>query len=166
MSEISKLNQFFSIKKIDNITTNLQITDNSMLQAIVGEFNQNLKELENLTNTTIFFRGNSITVKGKQENIKVDKSKTPIWTLLKCDRKDIDPIVSVIQIGAQDLTVDKTRLKPAIIKTNPLIDETIKAITWFFVRVERQEVKAKNAPAINQLVKYDINITLLSGFPK
>ena len=70
MSEISKLNQFFSIKKIDNITTNLQITDNSMLQAIVGEFNQNLKELENLTNTTIFFRGNSITVKGKQENIK------------------------------------------------------------------------------------------------
>jgi len=46
------------------------------------------------------------------------------------------------------------------------MDEIIKAITWFFVRVERQEVKAKNAPAINQLVKYDIKITLLSGFPK
>ena len=55
--------------------------------------------------------------------------------------KDIDPIVSVIQIGAQDLTVDKTRLKPAIININPLMDEIIKAITWFFVRVERQEVK-------------------------
>ena len=112
----------------------------------------------------IFIQRHKIIIETK--NIKVDKSKTPIWTLLKCDKKDIDPIVSVIQIGAQDLTVDKTRLKPAIININPLMDEIIKAITWFFVRVERQEVKAKNAPAINQLVKYDIKITLLSGFPK
>ena len=112
----------------------------------------------------IFIQRHKIIIETK--NIKVDKSKTPIWTLLKCDKKDIDPIVSVIQIGAQDLTEDKTRLKPAIININPLMDEIIKAITWFFVRVERQEVKAKNAPAINQLVKYDIKITLLSGFPK
>ena len=33
--------------------------------AIVGEFNSNLLELEKLTNTNIFFRGNSITIKGK-----------------------------------------------------------------------------------------------------
>jgi phosphate starvation-inducible PhoH-like protein len=37
--------------------------------SIVGEFNKNLIELEKLTNTTIFFRGNSITVKGKNEDI-------------------------------------------------------------------------------------------------
>ena len=99
----------------------------------------------------MFIQRHKIIIETK--NIKVDESKTPICTLLKCDRKDIDPIVSVIQIGAQDLTEDKTRLKPAIIKINPLMDEIIKAITWFFVRVDRQEVRAKKAPAINQLVK-------------
>ena len=59
MSEISKLNQSLIIKKIDTETINLQITNNSMLMSIVGEFNQNLKELEKITNTNIFFRGNS-----------------------------------------------------------------------------------------------------------
>ena len=36
-----------------------------MLMAIVGQFDQNLKDLSKLTNTDIFFRGNSITCKGK-----------------------------------------------------------------------------------------------------
>ena len=63
MSEISKLDQSLIIKKIDTETINLQITNNSMLMSIVGEFNQNLKELEKITNTNIFFRGNSITCK-------------------------------------------------------------------------------------------------------
>ena len=33
---------------------NIQILDNEYLISIVGEFNQNLKELEKLTNTTYF----------------------------------------------------------------------------------------------------------------
>jgi len=70
MSEISKLDQNLIIKKIDSETINIQITNNEMLMLIVGEFNQNLKELERLTNTNIFFRGNSITCKGKEGNLK------------------------------------------------------------------------------------------------
>ena len=70
MSEISKLNQYINIKKIDKGTLNIQILNNEILISIVGQFNQNLIELEKLTNTTIFFRGNSITVKGNSENIK------------------------------------------------------------------------------------------------
>ena len=69
MSEISKLDQDLTIKKIDSKTINIQITNNQMLMAIVGQFNQNLKELEKLTNTIIFFRGNSITCKGKEANL-------------------------------------------------------------------------------------------------
>ena len=38
--------------------------------SIVGEFNQNLKELEKLTNTNVFFRGNSITCKGKERDLQ------------------------------------------------------------------------------------------------
>ena len=69
MSEISKLDQSLIIKKIDKETINLQILNNKILAAVVGEFNQNLIELEKLTKTTIFFRGNSITIKGKNEKI-------------------------------------------------------------------------------------------------
>ena len=70
MSEISKFDQSFIIKKIDSETINIQINDNDMLISIVGQFNQNLKELEKLSNTMIFFRGNSITCKGKKINLK------------------------------------------------------------------------------------------------
>ena len=70
MSEISKLEQSLIIRKIDRKTVNIQITNNPMLMSIVGEFNQNLKELEKITNTNIFFRGNSIICKGKESNLK------------------------------------------------------------------------------------------------
>jgi phosphate starvation-inducible protein PhoH and related proteins len=69
MSEISNLEQNYIIKKIDNNTSHIQILDNNLLMSVVGEFNCNLIELEKLTNTTIFFRGNSLTIKGKNENV-------------------------------------------------------------------------------------------------
>jgi len=69
MSEISKLEQKIIIKKIDDETLNIQILDNDILSSVVGEFNANLKQLEKLTQTTLYFRGNSITIKGKKDNI-------------------------------------------------------------------------------------------------
>ena len=54
MSEISKLDQNLIIKKIDKETINLQISDNEMLMSIVGQFDQNLKELSKLTTTNVF----------------------------------------------------------------------------------------------------------------
>ena len=68
MSKIDKLEKNFIIKKIDKETVNIQISDNDTLMAIVGAFNVNLLDLEKLTNTTIFFRGNSITAKGSSES--------------------------------------------------------------------------------------------------
>ena len=65
MSEISKLEQNLIIKKIDKETVNISINDNEMLMAIVGEFDQNLKNLSKLTQTDVYFRGNSITCKGR-----------------------------------------------------------------------------------------------------
>tara|TARA_X000001036_G_C20606178_1_gene777035 strand:- start:89 stop:1093 length:1005 start_codon:yes stop_codon:yes gene_type:complete len=66
MSEISKLDQNLIVKKIDGETVNVQITDNEMLMSIVGQFDQNLKNLAKETKTNIFFRGNSITCKGNK----------------------------------------------------------------------------------------------------
>ncbi len=71
MSEISKLDQNLILKKIDDKTINIQITDNEMLMSIVGQFDQNLKDLAKMTTTEVFFRGNSITCKGKRENINI-----------------------------------------------------------------------------------------------
>ena len=55
MSEISKLEQNIIVKKIDNETTNIQVTNNEMLISVVGQFDQNLKDLSKLTDTSSIF---------------------------------------------------------------------------------------------------------------
>ena len=69
MSEISKIEQNLIIKKIDKETVNLSINNNEMLMTIVGQFDQNLKDLSKLTKTDVYFRGNSITCKGDKEKL-------------------------------------------------------------------------------------------------
>ena len=71
MSEISKLEQNLVIKNIDKETVNISITNNETLMAIVGQFDQNLKNLSKLTNTELYFRGNSITCKGEKEKLSI-----------------------------------------------------------------------------------------------
>ena len=69
MSKISKIENKLIIKKIDKETTNIQILDNNVLLSVVGGFKSNVVELEKLTKTKLFFRGNSITAKGQYEDI-------------------------------------------------------------------------------------------------
>jgi phosphate starvation-inducible PhoH-like protein len=42
-----------------------------MLMTIVGQFDQNLKNLSKLTNTDVYFRGNSITCKGNKDKLAI-----------------------------------------------------------------------------------------------
>ncbi len=69
MLEAKNLDKEISIKKIDSETANIKIFNNDILMAIVGEFNKNLIQIEKLTETNLFFRGNSITVKGNKTSI-------------------------------------------------------------------------------------------------
>ena len=69
MSKIENLDQNYSIKKVDRETINIKVYNNDILVSVVGEFNKNLNELEKLTKTKIFFRGNSITIKGNNGEI-------------------------------------------------------------------------------------------------
>ena len=70
MSKIENLDQNYSIKKIDKETINIKVHNNDILVSVVGEFNSNLNELEKLTKAKIYFRGNSITIKGNLDEIK------------------------------------------------------------------------------------------------
>ena len=51
---------------------NVNIFNNKILMEIVGSFDNNLKELEKISGSKIYFRGNSIAIKGdKYANQKV-----------------------------------------------------------------------------------------------
>ena len=41
---------------------------------VVGEFNENLKELEKITNTNLYSRGNSILIKSTSEKNEIAKN--------------------------------------------------------------------------------------------
>jgi len=61
-----------SINYGNNDSININIFNNKILMEIVGSFDNNLKELEKISGSKIFFRGNSIVIKGdKNANEKV-----------------------------------------------------------------------------------------------
>ena len=65
---------------------NVRIFNNKILMGIVGSFDNNLKELEKISGSKIYFRGNSIAIKGdKYANEKV---KDAIEYLIQCFRSD------------------------------------------------------------------------------
>ncbi len=73
---------------------NINIFNNEMLMEIVGSFDSNLKEIEKLSGSKIYFRGNSLTIKGKKTSN--EKAKDAIEYLIdrfrsdrKIDRNDI-----------------------------------------------------------------------------
>ena len=83
-----------SITYRDDNSINIHIFNNRILMGIVGSFDNNLKELEKISGSKIYFRGNSIAIKGdKSANEKV---KDAIEYLInrfisdkKIDRNDI-----------------------------------------------------------------------------
>jgi len=70
---LKKLNPDLKFVYSDNNSISVVFQNNELLMGVVGEFDSNLKELEKLTNTNIYFRGNSILIKsnyGKNEIVK------------------------------------------------------------------------------------------------
>ena len=58
----------------DNDTLSIIFQNNEVLLGVVGEFNNNIKELEKITNTKIYSRGNSILVKSTPKNNELIKN--------------------------------------------------------------------------------------------
>ena len=75
MSSLTKKNISSSLKFVysDNNSLSVIFHDNNLLMGVVGEFNKNLKDLENITKSSLYSRGNSIVIKAdpkKNELIK------------------------------------------------------------------------------------------------
>jgi len=70
---LNKLKKDLKFVYSDNDTLSIIFNNNEILMGVVGEFNNNLKELEKITETKIYSRGNSILVKSsstKNELVK------------------------------------------------------------------------------------------------
>ncbi len=69
-----KLNSDLKFVYSENDTLSIIFQSNELLLGVVGEFNNNIKELENVTNTNIYSRGNSIVVKSNQKKNELVKN--------------------------------------------------------------------------------------------
>ena len=58
----------------DNNTLSVIFDDNDLLMGIVGEFNKNLKELERITESNLYSRGNSILIKSSPDKNEIVKN--------------------------------------------------------------------------------------------
>jgi len=69
-----KHNQYLKFVYSDNNNLSIIFQSNELLSNVVGEFNSNIKELEKITNTNIYTRGNSISVKGSGKENEIIKN--------------------------------------------------------------------------------------------
>ena len=85
-----------SIQYGNDDSISINIFNNEILVGLVGSFDSNLKELEKISGSKIFFRGNSITIKGdKITNEKVKDAIEYLINRFKSDNKiDKNDIIS------------------------------------------------------------------------
>ena len=76
MSSIIRKNINSSLKFVysDNNTLSVIFSDNDLLLGVVGEFNKNLKELEKITQSNLYSRGNSILIKSSLQKNEIVKN--------------------------------------------------------------------------------------------
>ena len=69
-----KINSTLKFVYSDNNSLSVIFHDNDLLMGVVGEFNENLKELEKITNTSLYSRGNSILIKSTPKQNEITKN--------------------------------------------------------------------------------------------
>ena len=114
MSNIAQKNLKSELRFVysENNTLSIIFQNNELLLGVVGEFNNNLKELERITETKIYSRGNSILV--KSDTIKNNLVKNAIQFLTNqflyngtIEKKDIISSVSKFMINEKNKNMEK-----------------------------------------------------------
>ena len=68
------INSYLKFVYSENDTLSIIFQNNELFSGVLGEFNNNIKELEKITKTNIYTRGNSISIKTDQKNNEKIKS--------------------------------------------------------------------------------------------
>ena len=109
MSKIAQKNNKSDLKFVysENNTLSIIFKNNDILLGVVGEFNNNLKELEKITNTKIYSRGNSILVKSNSDKNNLIKNAIifladQFITNGNIEKKDIISSVSKFMINEKN----------------------------------------------------------------
>tara|TARA_B100001123_G_C15138749_1_gene958587 strand:+ start:119 stop:1138 length:1020 start_codon:yes stop_codon:yes gene_type:complete len=100
---------------------NVSIFNNKILMGIVGSFDNNLKELEKVSGSKIYFRGNSIAIKGeKYANEKVKDAIEYLVDRFRSDKKiDRNDIMTSLNNDMIKDTKNQSTIQPLeeVIKT-------------------------------------------------
>ena len=64
----------------DNNSLSVIFHNNELLMGVAGEFNKNLKELEKMTNSSLYSRGNSIMIKSDPQKNELIKNAIQFLT--------------------------------------------------------------------------------------
>ncbi len=121
MSNLIKKNIISKLKYVysENNTLSIIFQNNDLLLGVAGEFNNNLKELEKITNTSLYSRGNSILVKSDPEKNNLIKNAIQFLTEQflnngTIEKKDIISSINEFMIDEKNNTEKKVEF---IIKT-------------------------------------------------
>ncbi len=116
----SKINPDLKYVYSENNALSIVFQSNELLLGVLGEFNNNLKELEKITNTSIYSRGNSILLKNTPEKNEIIKNA--IQFLVNqflnngtLERKDIESSINKFMIDEK--VTNKSGNVEYIIKT-------------------------------------------------
>ena len=115
-----KINTELKIVYSENDTISIVFQSNELLSGVLGEFNNNLKELEKITDCSIYSRGNSILLKNGREKNEVLKNAIQFLSnqfLINgnIEKKDIKSSLDKFMISEKD-TYSKKNVE-YIIKT-------------------------------------------------
>ena len=117
----SKNGNEVSIVYGDDDSINVNIFNNKILKEVVGSFDNNLKELEKISGSKIYFRGNSIAIKGdKYANEKVKDAIEYLIERFRSDKKiDKNDIMSSLNSDMIKDTKNQTAISSLeeVIKT-------------------------------------------------
>tara|TARA_B100001250_G_scaffold390569_1_gene390664 strand:+ start:177 stop:1193 length:1017 start_codon:yes stop_codon:yes gene_type:complete len=120
-SKQNKNNKEISIVYGDDNSINISIFNNKILMEVVGSFDSNLKELERISGSRIYFRGNLISIKG--DKIANEKVRDSIEYLIyrfrsdqKIDRNDVTAALNT-QMVEETKNLTKVQSIEEIIKT-------------------------------------------------
>ena len=144
--EHSNNNKEVSIIYGDDNSININVFNNKILMEIAGSFDNNLKELEKISGSKIYFRGNTITIKGeKNANEKVRDAIEYLIERFKLDKKiDKNDIVASLN---KDMIKDMKNQSPV----QPL-EEVIKTPKRSVIPRSKKQKEYVKALKTNQII--------------